>query len=140
LGEIIAMVGITIFISVVIQEVAGSSTNQASEIISMNEIFSDFGQSIEYIVQLMGILYERSSTIKVKSTKSSSALDALIKTIVGLNDHFKDVTTKIQRLSSSITKINDITNLINNIAEQTNLLALNAAIESARAGDALQKI
>jgi methyl-accepting chemotaxis protein len=123
-------------VSAVIQEVAGSSTNQASEIISMNEIFSDFGQSIEHIVQLMGSLYERSNTIKVKSTKSSSTIDTLLKTIVGLNAHFKDVTTKIQGLSSSITKINDITNLINNIAEQTNLLALNAAIEAARAGDA----
>jgi methyl-accepting chemotaxis protein len=103
---------------------------------SLSQISSDFGQSIEHIVQLMGSLYERSNTIKVKSTKSSSAIDTLLKTIVGLNDHFKDVATKIQGLSSSITKINDITNLINNIAEQTNLLALNAASEAAREGDA----
>jgi methyl-accepting chemotaxis protein len=123
-------------VSAVIQEVAESSTNQASETMRMNEIFSDFGQSIEHIVQLMGNLYEGSNNIKVKSTKGSSAIDTLLNTIVGLNTHFKDVTTKIQGLSSSITKINDITNLINNIAEQTNLLALNAAIEAARAGDA----
>ncbi|MBC8062844.1 MAG: methyl-accepting chemotaxis protein [Clostridiaceae bacterium] len=123
-------------VSAVIQEVAKSSTDQASEIINMNEVFNDFGQSIEHIVLLMENLYERSKTIKTKSTKSSNSIDILQNTIGGINAHFKDVTTKIQGLSSSITKINDITKLINSIAEQTNLLALNAAIEAARAGEA----
>lgn len=123
-------------VSAVIQEVAQSSTTQASEIMNMTEVLNDLGQSIEHIVLLMGNLYKRSNTIKVKSTKSSSSIDTLLTTIVGLNSHFKDVSAKIQGLSSSITKINDITNLINSIAEQTNLLALNAAIEAARAGDA----
>ncbi|MBK5241832.1 methyl-accepting chemotaxis protein [Clostridium sp.] len=123
-------------ISVVIQEMAEGSGNQASEIININEVFDDFGHRIEHVVKLMENLYKKSNNIKMNSTKSSSSIDTLLNTIVGINAHFKDVTSKIQGLSSSITKINDITNLINSIAEQTNLLALNAAIEAARAGDA----
>lgn len=122
-------------VSVVIQEVAESSTNQAIEIININEVLNDFGKSIEHIVKLMGNLYERSNTIKAKSTNSSNSIVTLKNSIVVLNDYVKAVTLKIQGLSSSINKINEITNFINSIAEQTNLLSLNAGIEAARAGE-----
>jgi methyl-accepting chemotaxis protein len=42
----------------------------------------------------------------------------------------------IERLSSAVTRIDQVAKLINDIASQTNLLALNATIEAARAGDA----
>ena len=123
-------------VAVVIHEMAGSCTTQALEINNMSEVFNDFGQSIEHIVKLMGNLYIRSNTIKEKSTESSSSIDTLQKSIVLINSNFKNVTAKIEGLSSSISKINEITNFINSIAQQTNLLALNAAIEAARAGEA----
>lgn len=47
-----------------------------------------------------------------------------------------DVAPKLEMLSKSTEKINDVMGLITGIAAQTNLLALNAAIEAARAGDA----
>jgi methyl-accepting chemotaxis protein len=42
----------------------------------------------------------------------------------------------IQKLSSAVQKIAEVSDLIGGIAGQTNLLALNATIEAARAGDA----
>lgn len=44
--------------------------------------------------------------------------------------------SQVERLSSAMAQINEVTTLIRDIAEQTNLLALNATIEAARAGDA----
>ncbi len=43
---------------------------------------------------------------------------------------------RLQALTESAGKINDVVTFINEIASQTNLLALNATIEAARAGEA----
>ena len=46
------------------------------------------------------------------------------------------IAPKLDMLSQSTKKINDVMKMIDDIAAQTNLLALNAAIEAARAGEA----
>jgi methyl-accepting chemotaxis protein len=46
-----------------------------------------------------------------------------------------EVVTKMQGISDSSGKINDIIGVIDSIAFQTNILALNAAVEAARAGE-----
>lgn len=48
----------------------------------------------------------------------------------------RSTSERIDQLSATAVRINDIVELINAIAGQTNLLALNATIEAARAGDA----
>ena len=48
----------------------------------------------------------------------------------------REITPKLDMLSQSTQKIDDVMKMINEIAAQTNLLALNAAIEAARAGEA----
>jgi Methyl-accepting chemotaxis protein len=123
-------------VSSAIQEVAKSSTNQASDIMNINGAFDDFGQSIEHIVGLVGDFDKRARNIERKSNEGSGNISLLLSSIDKLNDRFMNVGNKVQGLEGSIKRINDITNLINSIAEQTNLLALNAAIEAARAGEA----
>lgn len=51
------------------------------------------------------------------------------------NDAVLGMVGTIEKISSSSTKISDITGTIEGIAFQTNILALNAAVEAARAGE-----
>ncbi|MCO4881222.1 methyl-accepting chemotaxis protein [Paraburkholderia caribensis] len=51
------------------------------------------------------------------------------------NDSVQAMVGTMQQISSSSTKISEITGVIEGIAFQTNILALNAAVEAARAGD-----
>ena len=53
-----------------------------------------------------------------------------------LMERSKSIEPKLDMLSQSTQKINDVMRMIDAIAAQTNLLALNAAIEAARAGEA----
>ncbi len=60
------------------------------------------------------------------------SIDSLIK----IKAQTDNLSTIINKLSDSSTKIGNIIDVINDVADQTNLLALNAAIEAARAGEA----
>jgi len=51
------------------------------------------------------------------------------------NEAVQGMVGTIERISSSSTKISEITGVIEGIAFQTNILALNAAVEAARAGE-----
>ncbi|MGX7000312.1 methyl-accepting chemotaxis protein [Caballeronia sp. KNU42] len=51
------------------------------------------------------------------------------------NDSVQAMVGTIGQISSSSSKISDITSVIEGIAFQTNILALNAAVEAARAGE-----
>ena len=51
-------------------------------------------------------------------------------------DYVKELSTAMEKISSSSIKIRKIIDTIENIAFQTNILALNAAVEASRAGSA----
>jgi methyl-accepting chemotaxis protein len=122
-------------VSVAIQEVAKGSTSQASELISMSSNLNDFGYAIDNIVVSVAEVESNAKTVNNMAANSNGQLEELVKSVSNISGAFKDVSTKIAQLGTSINKINEITTLINNIADQTNLLALNAAIEAARAGE-----
>ncbi len=56
--------------------------------------------------------------------------------VATMNGNAQEANVTVDKLDSSVQRIDGIVSLIRGIAEQTNLLALNATIEAARAGDA----
>ncbi|OBR92433.1 MULTISPECIES: methyl-accepting chemotaxis protein [Clostridium] len=123
-------------VSLIIHKVSENSEKQAYHIVSMEEVFDEFGKRIENATKMINEFSVMGNNISEKSKKSSTDVNLLIKSITDLNVQFKSVAEKIQGLGANIDKISDITNLINDISDQTNLLALNASIEASRAGEA----
>lgn len=122
-------------ISGAIDAVAQGSSEQAAELIKMNNALNDFGNSLEDIAVTISGVDESTNAINNKAQKSNEDLGQLISSIKNMSKSFNQVSSKISILTGKITEITEITNLINDIADQTNLLALNAAIEAARAGE-----
>ncbi|MGH4124618.1 MAG: methyl-accepting chemotaxis protein [Clostridium sp.] len=118
-----------------IHEVAEGSTSQATDLIEMSSNLNAFGNAIDNIVLSVEAVEVNAKSVNNMATNSNEKLEDLVKSVGNISGAFKDVSTKIAKLGTSINKINEITTLINNIANQTNLLALNAAIEAARAGE-----
>ena len=118
-----------------INEVAEGSTSQATDLIEMSSNLNDFGKAIDNIVLSVEAVEVNAKSVNNMAANSNDKLEDLVKSVGNISGAFKDVSTKISQLGTSINKINEITTLINNIANQTNLLALNAAIEAARAGE-----
>ncbi|CAN0625266.1 methyl-accepting chemotaxis protein [Burkholderia multivorans] len=67
----------------------------------------------------------QANALAVNATNLAETGNASVQSMVGT----------IEQISSSSSKISDITGVIEGIAFQTNILALNAAVEAARAGD-----
>ena len=123
-------------VSNAIKDVANGSGNQASQLMSINNNLSSFGDKIELITQSISKVDENTRSISNKVNQSDVELRNLGNSMNGIAISYNEAIGRVNELSHSMDKITEITNLINGIADQTNLLALNAAIEAARAGEA----
>ncbi|MBU3097690.1 MULTISPECIES: methyl-accepting chemotaxis protein [Clostridium] len=119
-----------------IQEVAGGTGNQASDMMSITSLLNSFGDEIELIALKISNVNQSSGYINTMASESSEGMESLISSIKKVKDAFDDFTTRFNLLGVNLNKVNEITDYIKGISEQTNLLALNAAIEAARAGEA----
>jgi len=122
-------------ISSAIDGVAEGSSDQASQLVTMNGNLSDFSLELDAVAITVKGVNENTNDINHKVKSCNNELVQLINSTKDISSSFSDVSTKISNLTNSVKEITEITDLLNAIAEQTNLLALNAAIEAARAGE-----
>ncbi|WP_026881963.1 methyl-accepting chemotaxis protein [Clostridium akagii] len=122
-------------ISSAIDGVAEGSSDQASQLVTMNSNLSDFSLELDAVAITVKGVNENTNDINHKVKSCNNELVQLINSTKDISSSFSDVSKKISNLTNSVKEITEITDLLNAIAEQTNLLALNAAIEAARAGE-----
>lgn len=107
----------------------GAVANEASRNSEeMAESINQIGISVQQLTELVEKSFQ--TVMDSKQTISLSTFD--------MNNVGRGIGRTLEiinRLSSDLEKIKDVTFQIDEIAEQTNLLALNASIEAARAGE-----
>lgn len=94
---------------------AAASESATSNVETVAAAAEEIAHSIEHIVAQVS----ESATIARQATGEAQTINS-----------------SIEKLSTAVAEISQISNLIHTIARQTNLLALNATIEAARAGNA----
>ena len=92
-----------------------------SEITGMAKTMAQIGESAESVSALID-----------KLSGGLGGQGDMTKELLGRN---AEITPKLERLTESTKKIEQVMNMITEISAQINLLALNAAIEAARAGE-----
>ncbi|WP_182302373.1 methyl-accepting chemotaxis protein [Cohnella cholangitidis] len=115
-------------ISAGMEEISGSSMNQAKHAQTITELFKELSSAINAVANSAEDAAEMSEqTVGI----AHDGAEALQSTMDGMNK----VSLQMNQLEADSNQIGNIIEVIGEIAEQTNLLALNAAIEAARAGE-----
>lgn len=118
-----------------IEDVTKGTIEQANDLVKINNALDGFSEIIESFIENLKHLNSSSYQISNSANVSNEKMDNLSVTFSYIQDTFKTLVERIDKLGDNISKVNEITTLIDDISEQTNLLALNAAIEAARAGE-----
>lgn len=100
------------------------------------DMFKDYQSKMPGIVKTILRMSDDVDLIQEAIKQLSHGIDEQNGLFNQLTDRNREITPKLDMLSQSTQKIDDVMKMINEIAAQTNLLALNAAIEAARAGEA----
>ena len=98
--------------------------------------FSEYRSAMAGMSKTMARIGESAESVGGLIDNLSSGLGGqgdMTKELLGRN---AEITPKLERLTESTKKIEQVMNMITEISAQINLLALNAAIEAARAGEA----
>ena len=98
--------------------------------------FSEYRSAMAGMSKTMARIGESAESVGGLIDNLSNGLGGqgdMTKELLGRN---AEITPKLERLTESTKKIEQVMNMITEISAQINLLALNAAIEAARAGEA----
>lgn len=122
-----------------VRSAANGIATGSSEIASGNvDLSARTEQQAASLQETAASMEELTSTVKqnAENAQQASSLSANASEIAGRgNQVVGQVVDTMGEISTSSTKIADITGIIEGIAFQTNILALNAAVEAARAGE-----
>ncbi len=120
----------------VVEQVANSSVDQASNTERAVSILNDNIQSLRAIVENENMNKQELEKAIDKINNSYKNVDNTSKNILSSLEKFQEVKDKGINLETRAKDITNIVSIVSGISEQTNLLALNASIEAARAGEA----
>ena len=115
-------------VSVASREIASGNTDLSSR---TEEQAASLEETAASMTQLTETVKQNADNARQANTLATRATDMAD---TG-NDSVQTMVGTIGQISSSSTKISEITGVIEGIAFQTNILALNAAVEAARAGE-----
>ncbi|SDH87556.1 methyl-accepting chemotaxis protein [Paraburkholderia phenazinium] len=122
-----------------VRTAADSIATGSSQIASGNlDLSSRTEQQASSLQETASSMEELTSTVKqnAENSQQASVLSANASDVAVKGNHVvSQVVQTMGEISTSSTKIADITSIIEGIAFQTNILALNAAVEAARAGE-----
>ncbi|MEG0332453.1 MAG: methyl-accepting chemotaxis protein [Clostridium sp.] len=118
-----------------IGQVASGANEQSEKLQNVNYKMEGFSDKLVSIIGSINEVDKKTAIASEQARDSNHQLESVVSAINELKEAFSNITSKVESLSSNITRVSKITEMINTIAEQTNLIALNAAIEAARAGE-----
>lgn len=130
-----------------VRSIATSLTDAAQEMkqqsMQLEHKASDSTSSIESVAVLVAENNHHMNVVASSTEEMNSSISSIREQVSATTDASqaavddgKQANETMDKLVSSVAKIDEVITLINTIADQTNLLALNATIEAARAGEA----
>lgn len=123
-------------VTLTMQEIAGGASNQAEDIISINEAAQLLGESVAKVGKAISGIDRQTKDISGIADISYQEMQEVVQVVSGFTAVFSEYEGHMKDFESNMARIDEIIVAISSISEQTNLLALNAAIEAARAGEA----
>ncbi|MGM3174399.1 methyl-accepting chemotaxis protein [Dickeya lacustris] len=123
-----------------VRDSASSVATGAEQISAANRDFAARTEAQAASVEQTAASMEQiTSSVQENTANTGKAMELTdsVSTLAQKNaTNFSQMIERIQHISESSNKINDIISIMDGIAFQTNILALNAAVEAARAGEA----
>ena len=115
--------------------VSSNAQTQSEKVAKANSSIQEMRQTITTIAENANFAAEAAKRTQEQVREGGIVGKQTLSALSHLDASMDASVQSMDKLNSTIRKVNDISKVIKDIADQTNLLALNAAIEAARAGE-----